>query len=277
MSLKITDVALPFNGVAAGATPSTKLPTGLSYEQFILIYGGVTLALINRIVFKVNGRPFFDLSTKSGKSAGERIDRLNQFDGRAAAAGGLIIDFNRYGLRTRLAEEITKLGTGIGSDPKAIVQITCEVTIDAAAVAPTLSAKVIMSDPAESGKIKHTQEYLRRSNGAGVVEIADIPFGNFDAIQRIVIENTTALGVSEVVLMRDRRTIFKRTAAENNQIQGDGVRVPQADLFVFDPTEAGFGEEILNLVGVQSLQLQITCAAAGDIPLIVEYLGDVDA
>ncbi|MDQ6970929.1 MAG: major capsid protein P2 [Mariprofundus sp.] len=277
MSLKITDVALPFNGVAAGATPSTKLPTGLSYEQFLLIYGGATLAQINRIVFKANGKPIIDISSRGGFSAGQRLDRLNKFDGRGAAAGILIVDFNRFGLRTRAAEEITKLGTGIQGSPNEIVQITCEVTIDAAALNPTLSGKVIMSDPDVSGKLKHVHETMRRSNGAGVVEIADIPFGQYDAIQRITFENATALGITEVEIMRDRRTIFKRTVSENNQIQSDGVRVPQADIFVFDPTEAGFGEEILSLAGVQSLQLRVTVTAAGDIPMILEYLGDVSA
>lgn len=265
MAMKLTRQMPSFEGVAAGATATLRLPIGLSYEQLLITYSGVTLAQINEIRAVANGKTIMRFAS------GSRLDLMNQFDGRAAAAGVLTLDFARYGLRTRQAEELTVLGTGIQPSaefPVSLSTLALEVDIDGAAVSPALSARAVQSMPRPLGLIKQIREYSYNAGAAGEFEISDIPKGPL--FNRVFFHsaNITALRVE-----RDNYTVFERTKAENDLVQADGVRVPQAGVFVFDPTEGGLGAESLETLGVHDLRFILTMSAAGAVPVTVEAMG----
>lgn len=264
MAMKLTRQMPSFEGVAAGATATLRLPVGLSYEQLLITYSGVTLAQLSEIRVVANGKTIMRFAS------GERLDAMNQFDGRAAAAGVLTIDFARYGLRTRQAEELTVLGTGIAPSqefPVSITTLALEIDIAGAAAAPALSARAVQSVPRPLGLIKQIREYTYTAGAAGEFEISDIPKGPLFNKVYFHSGNVTALRVE-----RDNYTLFERSATENNLIQSDGIRVPQAGVFVFDPTEAGLGAESLETMAVHDLRFVLTMSAGGSVPVTVEAL-----
>src|SRR5690606_2956761 len=159
---------------AAGATATLRLPIGLSYEQLLINYSGVTLAQITGIRVVGNGKPFMRFTS------GTRLDMINRFHGRAAAAGTLLVDFTRFGLRTRQGEEVTALGTGVPSKAGSTELSTLAVEIDiaAAAASPALSCRAVQSQAQPLGLIKHVREFGYQPAAAGEFEISDIPKGH---------------------------------------------------------------------------------------------------
>jgi len=274
MASKLTRKMPSFEGVAAGQTAVCKLPTGRTYHQLSVTYGGATLAQLDELRILANGeviQRYVELT---------ELDSVNQYEGRAAAGGVIMLDFDRYNLRTRDAEEITSLGTGLprgdqpGQDPNPISTLTCEIDINAAAVAPTLSARAIQSLPRISGLVKKVRKYTYTAGAAGEFEIADIPKRGI--INKLVVGNHAVIGVTRIEIERDNFVIFDRTAAENIVIQTDGVRVPQAGYVVADPTEGGNGAEGFELGGVQDFRVRLTLTAGGSVPLIVETLEPIE-
>ncbi|GMU45913.1 MAG: hypothetical protein AMXMBFR26_06950 [Porticoccaceae bacterium] len=254
-----------FEGVAPGATATLRLPVGLTYEQLLIKYSGATLAQLTEIRVVANGKTIHRYA-----GGGSRLDLLNKFEGRAAAAGTIVLDFNRFGLRTREAEELTALGTGIAPNeqfPVTISTLAVEVDIAGAAVGPALSARAIQSAPRPLGLLKHIREYTYQAPAVGEYEISDLPKGPL--IGKILFHSAN---IAAVRIERDNFTVFERTAAENSQIQTDGIRVPQAGVFVFDPAEAGLGSEALETLGVNDLRFKLTMSAAGAVPVTVEAL-----
>lgn len=265
MTRKITAVMPSFEGVAAGATATARLPIGLTYETLLLTYSGVTLAQMNEIRVIGNGK------TIQRYTSGTRLDELNKFHGRAAASGIIAIDFIRYGLRTRAAEEITALGTGIVG-PEELTTLAVEIDIDAAAAAPVLSMKAIQSVARPLGLIRWVREFGYNAPAIGQYEISDIPKNHlFNTV------HFNSADVNSVEIQRDRFSVFKRLKAENDLVQSDGARVPVAGAFVFDPTEVGNGAESLETAGVHDLRFVLDMSAAGSVPVTVESLAPFQA
>jgi len=269
---KLTKQLSSFSGVGAGQTATCRLPIGFTFEKVILNYAftnaGNILTQITGIRLVANGKPIMTISGAA------RLDSMNQFDGRMAASqsgsGIIAIDFTRYGMRTRQGEEFTRLGTGAPSDKMPVTTLALEIDIAGTATAPALSAKVIAVAPENSGLVKKVREFSYNASGAGVFEIPDLPRGAM--INRIFFFGHSANVYKSLVVERDGAIIFDRTAAENNAEQSDGVRVPQADAFVYDPSENGLAEEALATHGVNDLRFKLDVTNAGAIPVVVEYI-----
>lgn len=261
-----------FEGVAAGQTATLRLPIGRTYNQIIVTYGGATLAQLNAARLVANGE-IIQRWTELTK-----LDDINQFDGRAAAAGTIVLDLERYGLITRAGKEVTALGTGITDraiDPNPVTTLALEIDIDAAAVAPTLSAKAKQSPAQVAGVIKKVKEFTYNAGAAGEFEISDLP--KKDLINRVIFGNHVARVYTQLVVERDNFIVFERTVAENEAFQTDGVRVPQAGYVVYDPTEDGYASEGLVTLGVSDLRFKVTVTNAGVIPVTVEYIAPLEA
>lgn len=263
--MNVTRKMPAFEGVGAGQTATLRCPIGLTFHQLLVTYSGVTLAQMNEIRVNANGK------TVMRYTSGTQLDALNQFDGRAAAAGILTLDFDRYNLRTREAEEVTAFGTGVSDDPAKVTTLSVEIDIDGAAAAPALSAKAVQSAPRPLGIIKKVRPFTYTAAAAGDYEVADLPRG--DLINRVFFGNHAAVAYTSVKCQRDNYDVFDRSVAENEVIQTDGVRTPQAGYAVFDPTENGHGAEGLATFGVNDLRFILNLTNSGSVPISVEYLG----
>lgn len=261
-----------FDGVAAAQTATLKCPIGLTYHQLLVTYTGVTLAQMDEIRVIANGQ------TIQKYTSGTQLNEFNQFYGRAAASGILIIDFERYGLTRRDAREITALGTGKAqnatTNPNPISTLNVEIDINAGAAAPVLSARAIQSGPAVTGLILKRRSYAYSPAASGDFEISDLPKG--DLINSIVFGLSL---ITNLKIERDNFIVFDRTDADNNLVLNDGVRVSGATVgTVYDPTENGDGADGLatrNSDGtlINDLRFVVTVSGAGTLPVSVESIG----
>lgn len=261
-----------FNGVAAGSIATLNVPIGLTLHQVIIAYSGVTLAQLNEIRVKGNGRELMVVNEMTN------LDIINQFEGRAAANGLIVLDFERKGLLTLAGIEFTALGTGApqNNDPKSpnynptpLSTLQIEIDIDGAAAAPILSAKSVSSAPRPLGMIKHLRKFIFNPTAAGDFEVADLPKGLL--INKIYIQ-TASGNLNGVKIDRDNFRTFDRTEAENNLVQIDGKRVPQSNWFVIDPSETGDGNATISTL-VSDLRFICNMSAADTLTFYVEYIG----
>ena len=256
-----------FEGVAAGQTATLRLPIGRTYEQLLITYAGATIAQLNEMRIVANGDVIHRVTELT------KLDSLNKFNGRAAAAGVIVFDFTRFNMRTRASEEVYALGTGVLEDPRKITTLSLEIDIDAAAVGTALSAKAITSDKRLSSNIIKTKQFTYTAAAAGEFEISDLPKG--EAINKVYFGGHTANVYTTLEVERDNFIEFSRSVAENELIQTDGVRTPQTDFVVYDPTELG-NSESLGTVGVNDLRFRLGVTNPGQIPVTVEFIGQIE-
>lgn len=264
-----------FEGVGAGQTATLRLPIGFTYHQLLLDFGATTDANIKSwytaIRVLINGEIVQDYRGTA------ILDLFNKFEGRAGSAnhGGLmVLDFERYGVRMRDSQMITAVKTGnvVDGGMYTVSTFTVEIDISPAATAPVLSALAVQSPAAAPSLIKIVRRFTRNPSGGGEFEISDLPTkGNL--INKIVIRKTGGAGtIDKVKLQKDNFDAFERTAAQNAMIQADGVRVPQPDVYVIDPTEDGNGSEGIITFGVSDFRLILTMSDAADLEIYVEYI-----
>lgn len=280
---KITTKMPSAESVAAGSTATFRLPIGATYEQLLISYSGTTFDLEHMTELRLvgNGKTIQRYPTVGSDSGAEVLDKFNQFEGRNAANGILVLDLNRFGIRTRVNEELTGLGTGMkpsdagykekGGLGVELSTLYLEIDIAATAEAPVLSAKAVQSPKRPLGLIKKVRHFIYNAAASGEYEISDLPRG--DLINKFVVHSAD---VSALKLETDRNIRFERTAAENSLIQADGVRAPVSGLYVFDPSEIGNGSEALPTVKVQDFRITLSMSSAGSVPVTVEYMGALE-
>ena len=146
-----------FSSVTPGATARCEIPVGMTEHQWLLVYGGATLAQLTGI------RVIIDERVVMAYASGTDLDTDCQFLGMPAANGSVAIMFDRYGLKNRPAVEFSALGTGIVSldgagNRQTPNNMRIEVDIDAAAVLPTLELRLKETEPQPSGLILRSEE-----------------------------------------------------------------------------------------------------------------------
>jgi hypothetical protein len=262
-------------GVGAGQTATFRLPVGRRYHSLQIEYSGTdfTLAHMTEIRVLANGKVIQRFS-------GTERDALNQFDGLAAAAGILVIPFDRVGLKLQQAEEETALNTGSRNPDTGYIinSVAVEIDIASAADAPVLSMTASQSDQLPGGPVTvlHILRPTKNPTGAGVFEISDLPRGTRTsiALNRITFI-PSANDISKLVVERDSRTIFERSKALNERVQANGVRTPQSGYHVIDTTEGGYGGQPIGLLGAADYRYKLTMTGAADITILAEYLGQL--
>lgn len=271
---RITTKLPSWDGVAAGQTATLKLPIGRRYHELMIPYSGATLAQITEIRVRANAKIIHRYS------ATDR-DTMNKFDRRTAAGGLLIIPFDRRGLLQRDAEEETALNTGSkGKDGSEIVNLTVEADIDAAAVTPALATpRAITSDrlPGGPGTVMMVDRQTRNASGAGEYQLGDISFGTPD---RLALNRTffklSANDINSIRVSRGNYDIFDRTKAQNERFQTDGVRTPQASWHVYDPSEGGYGGELVQLAGYADFRYILDMSGTASLTVYSEFIGQLD-
>lgn len=269
--MKLTRSMPSFEGVAANSTATCRLPLGLTYNQIMLTLGGTTFTSthMTEIRLVANGKPV-------QRWSGVDLDKINQYEGRAASSTAkvLFLDLERFGLRTKLAQELTAIPTGAQGNPVPITTLQLEVDIGAA-TAPTLSARAVQTAPRNlAGKlqpIKQVRKFQYTPAGTGIYEISDLPKLGGAEINRVIFK--TSATVADITLELDGYTAFERTTAENGAVQIDGGRTPQSGYYVVDTTEDGNGGETIKTATIQDMRFKLNItASAATITVYVEYL-----
>jgi hypothetical protein len=266
-------------GVAPGQTATFKLPIGRRFHLLQLLYGGGS-ALVDFTEIRV----LANAKVIHRYSATDR-DAMNQFDGRAAAAGILVLPFDRYFLNTLASDEETALNTGPAAPGSAIRITSLHVEVDILPAAPpavTLAMNATVSDaptnpkgePVGPGTVMHILRHTRSAAGAGSFEISDLPAGTATsmALNRIFF-NPSANLITRLEIERNQYKIFDRTDALNRRMQADGVRTPIAGWYAIDKTEQGYGGDPIDLLAVADYRYRLAVSGAMAINVYSEYLG----
>lgn len=269
---KISIKLPPFSGVIAGSTAVANLAIGRRYHSLNLFYSGATLAQLNEIRVIANGEVIHRYS-------GDQRDTMNKFDSRDAAAGILIIPFDRYRLNTRVGKEMTALNTGSQDEKgRMISTLSVEVDIDGAAVAPVLSLRAVQSERLSGGPgviLRVKKRDISLIDGLEMENLAGGINGQNPAAQMLNKIYLGSANVTDALILRDNFTMFDRDKAENDFEQNNGERVPQAGYFVIDPTEAGDGGEPYQLEGYQDFRIRLAASGAANMTVITEFLGEL--
>lgn len=269
---KISVKLPPFAGVAAGQTAVANLPVGRRYHSLKLAYSGITLVQMNEIRVLANGEVIHRYS-------GTERDVMNKFDGMDAAAGILVIPFDRYRLKTRAGIELTSLNTGSADERgRQISTLSVEVDIDAAAAAPALSLTAKQSERLGGGPGVVLRVKKREISLIDGLEMDNLAGGINGANPQAQMLNKLFLASANVIsarITRDNFEVFNRSKAENDLEQNNGERVPQTGYFVIDPTEEGDGGEPFQLQGYQDFRIQLGASGPATITTISEFLGEL--
>lgn len=276
MGLKLTRKMPGVDGnIAAGNTLTFRLPIGLTYHQLMIEYaftdGGVPVALedaIGEIRVVKNGKPTWLLTATE-------LNALNQFLSRTAADGILVLDFDRYNLRTRPAEEFTSIGTGFKDDPTPLTTFTIELDIKPASGVDggTITARARQSEARPLGLFKKIRRFVDNVAGAGEFQKYDYPKG--DLINAAYFFES-ANDIDNLRLERDDFVMFDRSKELNARIQIDGVRTPQPNLYVYDTCEDGNGTDQLVTRGVHDMRWIFTVDGAMTLTTLMEYVGALE-
>ncbi|AUR90313.1 double jelly roll capsid protein [Vibrio phage 1.141.A._10N.261.49.B3] len=283
MAFRSNKILPNFNGVGAGQTATLDVPIGSTYHQIAFEFSGMTTAQLTNFKVLLNGIPHIEIPSVAV------LEQLNAFNGRGTTAGIFQLDFERFGLLTRQARELTAIGTGLGnSDPNQVRTFQIQVDIAAGASSPSLKATATTSPASFAGLVKKIRLFNRNPTGAGLFEISDLPKG--DIINKVYFQSGEATSqIKKLTLEIDNYVKFERSNTLNNAIQkDDGVRVPQAKYSVFDPTELGYGAETVDTrypmvegnprsgQNVSDMRFKLDMDGADNMLLLVEYLGTVE-
>lgn len=254
---------LPFFNVVADGKASLELPIGMTYHRIVLGLGGTTFtkAMITRVVCKLNGKIFYDIT-------GDHLDKLNKYRGLADDAGFLTIDFTEPFAKTLGGMNAGRIGTA-----KNVNSFTVEIDI-AGATAPTLESWSQISGPTEETRINGIIPHPATFSAGGKFPIT-LPHGREAAfmIQRVHFfhANMTALEVKKNGLI-----IFEEmSSAINEFIQKEHGKVPQAGLYVYDPCVNNDLSHVVNTENAQSLSFNTSVSAADTINLYSEVVGEL--
>jgi len=259
------------NAVAANSTVQFDLPATFRYHALYLECTNLTLALMTEIRLMLNGQVI-------QRYTAEQREKMNLHDGIEAFATSntLKIPLDREKLLSRVMRETTAINCGVkGPDGVAITGFKLEVVIGAA-TNPGIKLSADVSAPVAGGPgdIMRIYSLPLSAQGAGVKQISDLgTLGTSEGVllSRAFVE-TSALTSLEV--KRDNETLFERSVSLNQKIQKDaGVRAPQADFYAFDPSEEGYGQNMVQVAGSRDFRLNCTLDAGGSFNIILEQMG----
>ena len=265
----------PFSNVVASgvAVGDMNKFLGTVVEKITLDLGGTfTPSHITSIQLKLNGKVVWE-------SSGARLVASNTFLGGATDSTKLKIDFMDRKAVTVNARQVGSIDLSAGSG---VTSARIEVTISGA-TAPTLGGFVDVSpptnDPAEAGirpliARRHAATVVVGAAGTFALPIPHIdPAGGGSNYRRIFIYSAN---MTAVKTMREGVTEHELTKAQNEAAQKDNGRVPQVNLFVFDPCQdgqlTGRTWDTRPVSGVRSAQIYGTFSAGETVTIETDEL-----
>lgn len=267
----------PFGNVANSGVAVTDMNKflGTVLEKVTLILGGTTFtkSMITLIELKANGKPIY-------QTTGSNVDAFNLYQGATAAATVVKLDFVD---RKAVTPNARQAGTIDLSKDSGITSLRLEVTISGA-TNPTLGGFCDVSpptaDPTEAGirwliARKHRATVVIGAAGTFAIPVPHLdPAGGGSNFRRIAFYSANMTGIKTV---REGVTEHEITsAAENNTVQQDYQKVPQASVWMFDPCQDGQLQgrtwDTRPSSGVRSAQLYGTFSAGETITVETEEL-----
>jgi len=267
--------------VAADTTVTFRLPIGRRYHNLALIGGGAGLSFGVDCLREIR---VLGNSKIIQRYSGSDRNAMNLFQGRESASidddnFNLVLPFDRYNLGTRPGEEETAINTGsFDKDGRGINQfsIECDIASSGFSGTPSLRMTAQQSEniPGGAGTIPYILKSVRDFQSASDYQVSDLPRGGITSqyIEAMYMKPSVST-LENFIIEANNVKLFERTASENERIQRDGVRVPQAGWYNIDRTEHGYAGEPFDVRGLNDFSLKFTTGALMQLTIYTHYLG----
>lgn len=256
----------PFNNVAASVKATVKFDNLIGYtiDRIILqLGGGNTKANMTNIRLLANEKAIFE-------DTGARADSRMQYRGIAASATFLTLDWSEIRARTITGQRVGSIDTVSAG----ISKLSAEIDLGAG-VAPTLTAKAMVSaapqtDPHFNRLIA---KVLNKTINPGAAGEFPFDFG-YQRVPGSFVKRVHFFGatVTDARVKKNGIEIFKASDAQNDFIQGEFIRTPQANVFTVDFIVDGNLSDALPMATAQSMEWYVTVSGAGNVVVVTELL-----
>lgn len=250
----------PFNNVVATGVATLKVPKyALTLTRILLTLGGTsfTKAMITDIKLKLGVRTVYNIT-------GAKLDSINKYKGVFDEATHLTIDFSERDAPTLQGKEIG------GYDLSLLDDMTVEITI-AGATAPTLAAKGFFTPPQGNALIHKILYFPASTAVAGKFPINFNPQGAL--IKRVHFFYAGTDGnLNRLEVKKNGLTIWDAANADAIFVQKEYKKVPQAQLYVYDPIVDNNQNGYLVTADAKSLEFNSYLTAGDGISAYVELL-----
>ena len=263
----------PFENVVATGTASARWDKvlGRSVDRFVLgLAGGAfTKANLTSIKLYANEKIIFD-------DTGARTDDRMEYRGITASAGFLTLDFNEI----RAHSDMNKVAGALDCSSQGIRKLACEVVITGATT-PALTAQAMLHETPNSGDPRFNAliaKVLNKTWNFGAAGEFAFPLSlmrhPLSLVKRVhlVGSTVTAARVKKTNTRNVTDEIFKATDAQNDQIQIEYGRVPQANMFTIDFMPDGDVRECLPLADAVGMEWYVSVSGAGNVVVVTELL-----
>ncbi len=260
----LTKKMLPFQNVVAAGTAVHECELGPTYHRIILALGGTALtkAMLSRIVCKLNGKIFYDLT-------GSQLDTINKYRGIPDDAGYISLDFTEP---AQIAANLAGMNAGAIPTAQGVTSFTVEVTI-AGATAPTLVGYAEISEA--QALTEETRILAMIPQGNNFSSTGKFPIvlphgpGTDNYIKRVHFFGGSP---TELTVKKNGLAIFDQIPVTVAQfLQEERDMAAQNGHFVYDPVVNGDMKRVINNGNAQSLQFELTVGATGVVNTIAEY------
>lgn len=245
--------------VAVASTFVLEVPVGLTYQSITLAYTNVTRAQLDNLKVLVNDSVIMEFSD------GDELDFLNDYYGRADAAGELTF----YFYRPEFVPLSDQLVLGLGTADVNTLKIQGD--IDAAAAGVTIEAYAERSAPENLGAFTRIIKYPLNLGVAGLNEVADLRRG-----PRMIAAHFRAADITNMEVVADYgtgpRVIHDLTKTRQTNRNTRFGRVPNANAFHVDFCAEGDLSTALITEQMRDLRFRATKTAGGACTTLVEYL-----
>ena len=270
-------VKLPLiQNVGPNQRATIRLPLGRSYNKIMLYCNGnINAALLANIVLKINQ------GEKQRWLTSAHLQARNSYNKGALDTAVLTLNFSEpdakdlagieigaYGLTAEAGVQDAVLEFDVGNY---VVSATSNIVALAEVSAPTSNRLIVRT------------RYQQKTLAGAVEEQIIIPSGqNGEQLKRLYIFGTTAL-IEEVRIRRDDSDEFESiTPFQNNYLQRELSKVPQAGLYVVDFIVRNVVSDMLNTaqvmgpggkpVLVENLDIRMRTNAAGTFNIYTESI-----
>jgi len=267
----------PFeNVVATGvATARWDKVIGRTIDRVILglAGGALTKAMLTNIRILANEKPIFE-------DTGARTDTRMAYRGITAAAGFLTLDWNEI----RAHADMNKVAGALDTLSSGIKKLSAEVTITGATT-PLLTAQAMVEESPQSTDPRFNRliaKVFNKTWNFGAAGEFAFPLSlvrhPMSLVKRVHLFGTTitAARVKKTNTSNVTDEIFKATDAQNDFIQTEYQRVPQANQFTIDFMPDGDVREALPLGDAVGMEWYVTVSGAGNVIVVPEILDPLE-
>lgn len=260
--LQVVKALNSFNGVGFNSKASMSLPVGPTYNE-IHLNTSLSASQIRQVSVVLNGDTIIQVS-------GDDLLMMEKYKGHYIENGVFVIPFTNPNAKNQNGAQFGGLVTLAGEN------ITLEVEIGGGTGALTLDAIAYQTPaPLDARRVwvPRIRTHTAQATAAGWNDFTTLPTNQFIFLRRVYFKSD----LMRLKVERDNLILFDAKAAQQAYQQKRVGRFPQANTFIFDPTQYGFEQsDALNTGHNSEFVFSYEVDTAAPIAILVESIQQVN-